>query len=445
MNILHYSLGVFPYRSGGMTRYVEDLAAEQKEMNNSVALLYPGGCSYPFNIIKIVKKKHRLFSLYEIVNAIPVPLFYGIRDISIINDSKLEISDFESFVLQFKPDIFHIHTLMGISPRLLHFLKSHNIIIVYTSHDYFGLCSKVNFINNGELCTKRSVLECALCNINALSSFWLRLRSSPILAQIKNRFPRQPINQVLMTKKKTNRVMQDDYKLIFEYYEELFSLVDFFHFNSTVSKQVYESYLQIKDSIIIPVSHKAVVDRRKKIKFNSNLRIGFIGSHMPYKGLYMLLNVLTNLTKQNINGWEFNVWGCSAFVKETTAQVKWRGKYTTSDLDAVYESMDLLVVPSLWPETFSLITLEALSFGIPVLVSQTVGAKDIVENISSFFIFQSEKDLEEKIKSILSDRYILEKNNREICSINWRYSMREHALEMNRVYKSLISNYNNDR
>ena len=38
----------------------------------------------------------------------------------------------------------------------------------------------------------------------------------------------------------------------------------------------------------------------------------------------------------------------------------------------------MLVAPSIWYETFGFTVLEALSYGLPVIVSDHVGAKDIV-------------------------------------------------------------------
>ena len=38
----------------------------------------------------------------------------------------------------------------------------------------------------------------------------------------------------------------------------------------------------------------------------------------------------------------------------------------------------MLVAPSVWHETFGFTVLEALSYGIPVVISGTVGAKDIL-------------------------------------------------------------------
>ena len=53
-------------------------------------------------------------------------------------------------------------------------------------------------------------------------------------------------------------------------------------------------------------------------------------------------------------------------------------RYVYDELNEIFEITDLLVAPSIWFETFGYVVLEALSFGVPVLVSGNVGAKDII-------------------------------------------------------------------
>ena len=43
-----------------------------------------------------------------------------------------------------------------------------------------------------------------------------------------------------------------------------------------------------------------------------------------------------------------------------------------------FDKTDVLVAPSIWYETFGFTVLEALSYGVPVIVSDHVGAKDII-------------------------------------------------------------------
>lgn len=189
MNILHYTLGLPTVRSGGLTKYATDLMIMQSE-RHTVTLLYPGGYN-PFIRSKelIHKPAYGKIQVYAMQNPVIVPILYGISNpYAIINDSKhISREELESFYRQVRPDILHLHTMMGLSLEFLLFLKEKGVKVVYTSHDYFGLCPKVNFINQeGLLCPEASGERCALCNATAPSSTFLRIRNSQWLLSLKN-------------------------------------------------------------------------------------------------------------------------------------------------------------------------------------------------------------------------------------------------------------------
>lgn len=52
MRILHYTLGLPPFRSGGLTRYASDLMEEQTK-HNEVFHLYPGKVDFLIKIQKL--------------------------------------------------------------------------------------------------------------------------------------------------------------------------------------------------------------------------------------------------------------------------------------------------------------------------------------------------------------------------------------------------------
>ena len=54
--------------------------------------------------------------------------------------------------------------------------------------------------------------------------------------------------------------------------------------------------------------------------------------------------------------------------------------FAHSELDKIMSEADVVVAPSIWYETFGFTVLEALSYGVPVIVSNHVGAKDIIGN-----------------------------------------------------------------
>ena len=103
----------------------------------------------------------------------------------------------------------------------------------------------------------------------------------------------------------------------------------------------------------------------------------------------------------------------------------------------VYDAMNVLIVPSIWKETFSLVTLEALSYGVPVIVSDTVGAQDIVKRYNPKFVYHSEDELKCLLKEILKDRSLLQDFNQKILDKPWKHGMEEHAKEIvDKIYKN---------
>ena len=53
MNILHYSLGFPPYRTGGMTKFCMDLMKQQIKDGDDVALLWPGQMGFLKKSMKV--------------------------------------------------------------------------------------------------------------------------------------------------------------------------------------------------------------------------------------------------------------------------------------------------------------------------------------------------------------------------------------------------------
>lgn len=218
------------------------------------------------------------------------------------------------------------------------------------------------------------------------------------------------------------------YQSLIDYYKDCFSIVDEFHFNSEVTRDTYRKYIVPKEEKIIPITHNGINDHRRKKSFEENcLKIGFVGSAAPYKGLSRLIMALKQLNRND--KWRLDVWG-GTIGQDESLPIYYRGKFTHSAIETVYTSMDIMVVPSLCHETFGLVTLEALSYGVPVLVSDTVGAKDIVKEYDSKFVFHSDEELVSLLELLVDDKSLLRNYNEAIISNDWRHSMSEHAQEI---------------
>ena len=63
---------------------------------------------------------------------------------------------------------------------------------------------------------------------------------------------------------------------------------------------------------------------------------------------------------------------------EMSPYINIHNRYSYTDLERIFDETDVLVAPSIWYETFGFTVLEALSYGVPVIISGNVGAKDIL-------------------------------------------------------------------
>lgn len=227
--------------------------------------------------------------------------------------------------------------------------------------------------------------------------------------------------------------MDKEYSSLLDTYRRMFSIVDAFHFNSQNTAAVFGEYIPIpEDSKVIPITHGGIIDCRKPKFFDEKvLRLGFIGSEAPYKGLSLLKEVLTRINKDySEDSLILHVYGGRVGVDDSIPNILYKGKFSSDMMGQVFDDMDLLVVPSVWYETFSFVTLEALSYGTPVLVSDHVGAKDIVLKYNPSFVYHDAECLYQMINKILKDRTQLKDYHHHLMSDKWDYSLKEHASDI---------------
>lgn len=454
MRILHYSLGLPPYRSGGLTKYCTDLMTEQAKLDNEIFLLFPGKMNFIKEDVNIkFYKKENKINVYELVNPLPVPLLNGISNpIEFMKtyDKKL----FLSFIKQINIDIVHIHTFMGLPIEFLEACKDLNIKMVYTTHDYFGICPKVNLIDNkGELCKDIDVEKCLKCNKSAYSITTIKLLQSKIYRILKNKgiiLKAKEINKKIPRKKnvknlevdykiENNELKKNNFKKLLNYYYKMFKHIDSFIYNSSIAENVYSKSIN-SEGKKISISHKDIKDNTKIKNFDSNkLRLTYLGPNKKYKGFDILIGAINNINKKYKNMIELNLYGDENRF-EIDKNIKSNGKYSYRELEDIFNNSDLLIVPSIWYETFGFIVLEAMSYGVPVLVSNKVGAKDLIKNSNNGIIVDLvNESLESSIIKIIEDRNILMNINKQLCNDDKsKFSFENHYNDIMDYYKRVI-------
>lgn len=441
MKILHYALGFPPYRTGGLTKYCIDLMLTQVEQGHEVALLWPGEIHFILKKTKIKERNHwNGIRNFELIDPLPVSLDEGIIEIEAYT-KRVNESVYLNFLRMYMPDVIHIHTLMGLHKEFLDVAKQLKIKTVFTTHDYFGICPIVTLYHDGCVCDDdHDCLDCVKCNQTALGLKKIEILQSPIYRRLKNtktvkmlrNCHRQKYFESSENKQTENENCvrtAEEYRKLREYYISMLNMIDFIHFNSSVTEMVYNRYFHPKNSAVISITHRDIKDHRIKKNFDHDaLRITYLGPAKPFKEFQFLIGVLDELWKETPGMFELHIYTNTNVEKEYITHRQ--DGYPYSQLEKIFDKTDLLIVPSQWYETFGFTVLEALSYGVPVMVTNKVGAKDLVQYIDPAFICVN--------KELNLDKIKLEEFSSEVCRRNIIKTEMLHEKEMEKVYQGLI-------
>lgn len=146
---------------------------------------------------------------------------------------------------------------------------------------------------------------------------------------------------------------------------------------------------------VIKVIHDGVEDVADAVPNEAHvagpLEIVCVGRIHPQKGQGVLIEALRLGTEAG-RDWRVHFWGNAlaehrelfdALLAQVEAaglgdRVVWHGY--ESDTSILYHGMDVAVIPSTWPEGFSLVTAEAQVAGLPAIATGPGGPTDIIED-----------------------------------------------------------------
>ena len=423
MKILHYTLGFQPSRTGGLVKYAEDLMNQQVESGYKVIALYPGRIKFFSHDLVIKSRKSRGFECYELINSLPLALFGGFTE----PDEFMKKCDkrvYYNFLKKINPDVIHVHSLMGIHKEFFESAQELGIKIFFTSHDYYGLAPVPNFFFNGvDYSENNTNISWNIMSSNALSVKKLRffqIPFYPIIRRVLKLLGKNPKSKVAVGISKQTELI--NYIDIRSYYKEMFNLIDAYLFNSRLARDVYiKNGVIPKTETIISISNSSIRKRNILRKNRHKKVIAYIGPDEDYKGYFDFIDLVNDIDKEN---YEIKTYGHLPN-EECPSYIQQNGYFTKKNIDTIYSDIDILIVPSKWKETFGFITIEALSYGVKVFVSENVGSKDL---LSKSYVFRDKQDLLYKIQSTDYEEQVIN-------------TMKEHMIEVKKFYERIINEY----
>lgn len=439
MKIIEYTLGIAPFRRGGLPRYSTDLSDELAK-DNDVYVLYPGKINFLINNkIKVLERKTKHnFTLMEMINPLPVSLGLGIKTADEFMQPR-DVTNLMKFIDKINPDVIHFHTFMGFPLEALKEIQKRKIRTVFTTHDFYGFCPKMLEENPYDsLKYRKCSYDCMLCKdgpsykkmLVMQSRLYEGLKNTAIMKKIRKDQKSQlnvdedSDNQPIASEEVNSRY------LLRKYYKEMYSLIDKFHFNSTVSRDYVRRFLPNVDGKVVNITHSGLIDERSSRKYvatsNSTIKLAYVGPYDAKKGFFELVNCLEKVREAHKN---FEVYFYGDIAEHPFFDNDWvynMGIQPEGSMSSIYKNIDLLILPSLWHETFGFVTLEASLAGTPVIVSKNVGAKDILDKDN---VFKDANELVTKLNRLLSDNYLDSVRSR-VMEISLKYKMHEHSQDI---------------
>lgn len=192
---------------------------------------------------------------------------------------------------------------------------------------------------------------------------------------------------------------------------------------------------------------------RNEFNIGDNVKlVGCIGRIIPQKGHRSLLLAIPEVIKKYPETF-FLIVG-DVYLKEERYQeelleiikknkIEDRVKFTgfRYDIGNLIRSLDILVFPSVAPESFGLSVLEAMSLGKPVIASKVGGVSEIIEDgINGMLIEPNHPEqITDRIIQLLSDKEMYHRMGWEAKeAVTRKFSLKRYVVEMERACKEVF-------
>ena len=165
IKILHYSLELPPLNTGGSTEQSKNIMIRQITNGNEVSLLCPGNSLIDEQLKIINNKSFKNIKVYEIENPISVMILSETHNPK-VSLKHMGFNIYANFLKDIEVKIIHIHTLVNLDEEFIFAARKLDIKIIFTSHDYLGICPYSKLSNSGaKICTDYGNGEkCVVCN-----------------------------------------------------------------------------------------------------------------------------------------------------------------------------------------------------------------------------------------------------------------------------------------
>ncbi len=257
-----------------------------------------------------------------------------------------------ALVEQLEPDVVHYHSLIGFSLSAPIDVDRLGIPAVFTSHNYWPICPRMYLFNPDLTPCAAAGGQCACSPADV--RYAMRGATGQVALGLS-------VDRHLAV---SQRVM------------------DLYVQNGHDPARI--TVLQQQPQTVDWIWDKVGCDRVPAAPLDRPLRVGFIGSAMPHKGVHVLATALQQLPPGGVQCTVFGA-GSAPYIAalkeiDRIGALVFHGGYTTTELADLLSAVDVCVVPSLWEDCAPLVVAEAMAARVPVVASHAGGIPDFVDD-----------------------------------------------------------------
>ena len=153
-----------------------------------------------------------------------------------------------------------------------------------------------------------------------------------------------------------------------------------------------------------------IFNPRYRTRNNKKIEAIFVGRITPEKNLRLLVDTFSK--RKDV---DLKIIGDGPYLKEMKRllpQAKYLGTVSGKKLSKEYANSDFLVFPSK-TDTFGLVVLESMSSGLPAIVMDSPGPKEIVHEGVTGYIAKNKKDFIKKVNFLVKNPKLIRRMGKE--------------------------------
>jgi glycosyltransferase involved in cell wall biosynthesis len=388
-----------PYLIGGAEKYVEEIAGHLSKENEVVIIT-----TKPYDGLNSLKPSVETQDELKIYRFFPINVYhtyYAKKTNNLIKPFWHLIDQWnphsyfvvKNILKREMPDVVHTHNLGGLSLSTFYAVKSLDLPLVHTIHDYSLLCPNAMLLHSSGRICKHPKYPCK------------------VYCRLKRKFA--------------------DYK------PDMVSAPSQFVLDRHIKTRFFESSKTLK----LPLGIE--LDDTKINKDYETIDILYVGQLAKHKGIPILIEAFKKIETKNVRlciiGKGPNMEWFEK-LSEGDERIKFYGFISESKLREHYEQANITVVPSIWYDNSPMVIYESFMRGTPVIGSRIGGIPELVEDGYNGFLFEPGNT--EQLKTILAglseDSAKLEELSINAFNSAKNYEVGRHIKKLTEIYKGLM-------